>query len=372
MVSLLCTGFRPATCALGGACHMIPALLLPELAATAAKKSSSSSFILIILVIGVAAYFLLIRPNQQKAKKAKAAGSSIAEGDQVVTIGGIVGRCSPWRATRSPSSPARPTTAGSPTCSHPARDAAARRSPQGRADRACRRGRRPRVRRPRRHDGHDGREHDETTGTGRTTTATRSSTAGPTRRAPPAPPTRPTSGKRTAPRPARKNRASECGVVAQRSPTQRSLIISVVAVVVITFGSLLGVLLANWSPRLGLDLAGGLEVVYAPPARLALGAERDGRHPLQPGERSRGLGRAGLDQGQQIVVQVPGITDGQQVLKSIARPPSCSSGPSTATPALRRPQGLDHHCAQTLPSNCPSGYQLVTSNLTGSTSSSTG
>jgi preprotein translocase subunit YajC len=92
MVSLLCTGFRPATCALGGACHMIPALLLPELAATAAKKSSSSSFILIILVIGVAAYFLLIRPNQQKAKKAKAAGSSIAEGDQVVTIGGIVGR----------------------------------------------------------------------------------------------------------------------------------------------------------------------------------------------------------------------------------------------------------------------------------------
>jgi preprotein translocase subunit YajC len=35
---------------------------------------------------------LFLRPNQQKAKKARQDNSSIAVGDRVVTIGGIVGR----------------------------------------------------------------------------------------------------------------------------------------------------------------------------------------------------------------------------------------------------------------------------------------
>jgi len=203
MVSLLCTGFRPATCALGGACHMIPALLLPELAATAAKKSSSSSFILIILVIGVAAYFLLIRPNQQKAKKAKApvrpspratrssplvassAGWLSMEGDKVTIITGET------------------TTAGSPTCSPPARDAAPGDRPQGRADRACRRGRRPRVRRPRRQTGTTGTSTTRPPGTGRTTTRRALRPAGrPAERHRTSDAT--DKRKRTAPRPARK------------------------------------------------------------------------------------------------------------------------------------------------------------------------
>jgi len=127
---------------------------------------------------------------------------------------------------------------------------------------------------------------------------------------------------------------------------QRSLIISVVAVVVITFGSLLGVLLANWSPRLGLDLAGGLEVVYAPAKHVSPSELNETVDILS--NRVNGLGVSGAQvstQGQQIVVQVPGITDGQQSSNRSARPPSCSSGPSTATPRLRRPQGLDHHCA---------------------------
>ena len=155
---------------------------------------------------------------------------------------------------------------------------------------------------------------------------------------------------------------------------QRSLIISVVAVVVITFGSLLGVLLANWSPRLGLDLAGGLEVVYAPAKHVSPSELNETVDILS--NRVNGLGVSGAQvstQGQQIVVQVPGITDGQQVLKSIGqtaqllfRPVYCYAPPYAA------PKGSTTTAPQTLPSNCPSGYQLVTSNLTGSTSSSTG
>lgn len=62
-------------------------------ATTTTKKSSSSATFLIFIVIVVGAlYFLFLRPNQQKAKKARQDNSSIAVGDRVVTIGGIVGR----------------------------------------------------------------------------------------------------------------------------------------------------------------------------------------------------------------------------------------------------------------------------------------
>ena len=63
------------------------------LSATTAKKSTSSTTFLIFIVGVVGAlYFLFLRPNQQKAKKARQDNSSIAVGDRVVTIGGIVGR----------------------------------------------------------------------------------------------------------------------------------------------------------------------------------------------------------------------------------------------------------------------------------------
>ena len=43
------------------------------------------------MVIGLAFYLLLIRPQQQRTKKQRAAQSDIAVGDEVLTIGGIVG-----------------------------------------------------------------------------------------------------------------------------------------------------------------------------------------------------------------------------------------------------------------------------------------
>lgn len=63
--------------------------------ATSAKKpasAGSSSYLIIFLVIIAAAYFLFLRPQQQKARKARDGSASIEVGDEIVTIGGIVGR----------------------------------------------------------------------------------------------------------------------------------------------------------------------------------------------------------------------------------------------------------------------------------------
>lgn len=73
---------------------MITTAVLTHLlfAATTTKKSSSSfTFIIFLVVIGGAGYFLLLRPQQQKAKRARAQQSDIGVGDEVLTVGGIVG-----------------------------------------------------------------------------------------------------------------------------------------------------------------------------------------------------------------------------------------------------------------------------------------
>ena len=54
--------------------------------------------------------------------------------------------------------------------------------------------------------------------------------------------------------------------------------LSAMIVVVVAFGSLAATLAAGWSPKLGLDLAGGFSVVYKPVQHgHDIGAERDRR-----------------------------------------------------------------------------------------------
>jgi preprotein translocase subunit YajC len=60
-------------------------------AASKPKSSSSATFLIFIVIIVVALYFLFLRPNQQRAKRARAENSSISVGDKVVSIGGIMG-----------------------------------------------------------------------------------------------------------------------------------------------------------------------------------------------------------------------------------------------------------------------------------------
>ena len=47
-----------------------------------------------MIAIFVVFYFLLIRPQQKKAKEAKAMLDALQKGDEVVTAGGILGRIS--------------------------------------------------------------------------------------------------------------------------------------------------------------------------------------------------------------------------------------------------------------------------------------
>jgi preprotein translocase subunit YajC len=69
----------------------LPALL-NVLAKTTTTKSTSFVPILVLLVIGIAFYFFFFKPQQAKARAARATqGSDIEIGDEVQTIGGVIG-----------------------------------------------------------------------------------------------------------------------------------------------------------------------------------------------------------------------------------------------------------------------------------------
>ena len=74
---------------------MTPTLALVHLVAASSSKSSSSSGLLTLLplvAIGVLGYFFFIRPQQRKARAARESqGSGIEVGDEVQTVGGVIG-----------------------------------------------------------------------------------------------------------------------------------------------------------------------------------------------------------------------------------------------------------------------------------------
>jgi preprotein translocase subunit YajC len=74
---------------------MTQSLALAHLLLAASKSSSSSSAFLTLvplLAIGVLGYFFFIKPQQRKAQAARAAqGSGIEVGDEVQTVGGVIG-----------------------------------------------------------------------------------------------------------------------------------------------------------------------------------------------------------------------------------------------------------------------------------------
>jgi preprotein translocase YajC subunit len=64
------------------------------LASSSKSTSSSSAFLTLLplLAIGVLGYFFFIKPQQRKAQAARAAqGSGIEVGDEVQTVGGVIG-----------------------------------------------------------------------------------------------------------------------------------------------------------------------------------------------------------------------------------------------------------------------------------------
>ena len=63
-------------------------------AAGGASQTDTLLTFLPMIAIFVVFYFLLIRPQQKKAKEAKAMLDALQKGDEVVTAGGVLGRVS--------------------------------------------------------------------------------------------------------------------------------------------------------------------------------------------------------------------------------------------------------------------------------------
>jgi preprotein translocase subunit YajC len=63
------------------------------LAHQAARPSGSSNFLIIQFVLIIAIiYFLMIRPQQKQRKQHESTIMSLKKGDEIVTVGGIVGK----------------------------------------------------------------------------------------------------------------------------------------------------------------------------------------------------------------------------------------------------------------------------------------
>lgn len=71
------------------------AILIAATATTTSRSKSSggssATSLIFLVVIVAAAYFLFIRPRQARARQAQTRGRQLAAGDEVVTVGGILG-----------------------------------------------------------------------------------------------------------------------------------------------------------------------------------------------------------------------------------------------------------------------------------------
>jgi preprotein translocase subunit SecD len=152
---------------------------------------------------------------------------------------------------------------------------------------------------------------------------------------------------------------------------RQSMVVSLVVVLVVAFGSLLIVVASGVSPKLGLDLAGGAEVVFQPTQKTNSSELTTAVNIMRL--RVDGAGVSGSEintQGNDIVVELPGVKNSGSLIKTIgttaelqARPVLCFA--NDYTPAKKG----------SLPSTgplpaCGAAYQTTAANLDVSTSSS--
>jgi len=153
--------------------------------------------------------------------------------------------------------------------------------------------------------------------------------------------------------------------MAQQVGSRRSLVVSLFLTIVIGIGSLGVTLALGWGPKLGLDLAGGLSVVYKPATHATKADMQEVVTILT--NRVNGLGVSGATvnlQGKDVVVSVPGVTDARQVLAAVGqtaqllfRPVLCeTTAPSKNAKAVK-----------TIPP-CASSYAMTAANLDVNTS----
>jgi preprotein translocase subunit SecD len=147
---------------------------------------------------------------------------------------------------------------------------------------------------------------------------------------------------------------------------RRGLLVSLLLTVAIALGSLGISIAAGWSPKLGLDLAGGLSVVYQPQGNPSQADLNETVSILTSRVDSLGVSGAEVStQGKNIVVSVPGVKNAHAVLAVIGqtaqllfRPVICyaprfvGAGSKAAAPA-----------GTAVPTSCQSQYLLNATNL---------
>ena len=145
---------------------------------------------------------------------------------------------------------------------------------------------------------------------------------------------------------------------------RRSLVVSLVMTILVAVIALAATLGVGWSPKLGLDLAGGSEVVYKPAHQINAGEMNTTINVIRNRVDAAGVSGATVaSQGGNVVVQLPGIKNPQAVIKLIGetaqlqfRPVLCLAGPPSSPTAVATPA---------LPANCSaSQYSLLAPNLT--------
>jgi len=129
------------------------------------------------------------------------------------------------------------------------------------------------------------------------------------------------------------------------------MIVSLVLMLVISFGSLFATLAAGWSPRLGLDLAGGTEVVLTPAHGRPLTAAQLAVTEQIIRDRVQGIGVSGATVATsgnppQVIIQVPGKNQKSNLLNLLVetgqllfRPVQCFAYPFSKPVATKGPHG---------------------------------
>ncbi len=138
---------------------------------------------------------------------------------------------------------------------------------------------------------------------------------------------------------------------------RRRLLLSLLSIVVVAFGSLAATLAVGNQPELGLDLQGGVSVVLQPPSSVEDPEVIDQAIEVIR-QRVDELGVAEPEitrQGDAVVVELPGVGDRQRALEVIGQtaelrfrpvtdvipPPGTPNAPPTSTPVTLSPPAAD-------------------------------
>ena len=143
--------------------------------------------------------------------------------------------------------------------------------------------------------------------------------------------------------------------------SKRSLIVALCATLLLSFGSLILTVSLGWAPKLGLDLDGGLSVVYKPTTQASKADLQQVVTILS--NRINGLGVSGSSvnlQGTNIAVSVPGAKNAREILSSIGQTAQLLFRPVLCE--VNTPSAFSHLTSEPLPA-CGAQYTMSAANL---------